>query len=80
MSRWCVRRPLGSDVVTWGEFVETRLIAEYRSRGIAVVRMRPAIMALRREHSTPTIRLRPLARFSAKTAGIWCCASRTRRC
>ncbi len=42
----------GSDVVTWGEFVETRLIAEYRSRGVAVVRMRPAIMALRREFNT----------------------------
>lgn len=42
----------GSDVVTWGEFVETRLIAEYRSRGVAVVRMRPAIMALRREFET----------------------------
>ena len=42
----------GSDVVTWGEFVETRLIAEYRSRGVAVVRMRLAIMALRREFET----------------------------
>ncbi len=42
----------GSDVVTWGEFVETRLIAEYRSRGVAVVRMRPAIMALRRAFET----------------------------
>lgn len=42
----------GSDAVTWGEFVETRLIAEYRSRGVAVVRMRPAIMALRREFET----------------------------
>lgn len=42
----------GSDVVTWGEFVETRLIAEYRSRGVAVVRMRPAIMALRTEFET----------------------------
>lgn len=42
----------GSEVVTWGEFVETRLIAEYRSRGVAVVRMRPAIMALRREFET----------------------------
>ena len=39
-------------MVTWGEFVETRLIAEYRSRGVAVVRMRPAIMALRREFET----------------------------
>ena len=42
----------GSDVVTWGEFVETRLIAEYRSGGVAVVRMRPAIMALRKEFGT----------------------------
>lgn len=42
----------GLDAVTWGEFVETRLIAEYRSRGVAVVRMRPAIMALRREFET----------------------------
>ncbi|WP_423916950.1 DUF433 domain-containing protein [Candidatus Poriferisodalis sp.] len=42
----------GSDVATWGEFVETRLIAEYRSRGVSVVRMRPAIMALREEFGT----------------------------
>ena len=39
----------GSDVVTWGEFVETRLIAEYRRYGVDVSRMRPAIMALREE-------------------------------
>ncbi len=42
----------GSDVVTWGEFVETRLIAEYRSRGVGIIRMRPAIMALRTEFGT----------------------------
>ena len=69
----------GSDIVTWGEFVETRLIAEYRSRGVAVVRMRPAIMTLR-EESGPTIRSPPLARSSAKMAETWCCASRTRQC
>lgn len=39
----------GSQVVTWGEFVETRLISEYRSAGINIFRMRPAIEALRRE-------------------------------
>lgn len=42
----------GSDIVTWGEFVEIRLIAEYRSNGINVARMRPALMALREEFGT----------------------------
>lgn len=37
----------GSDRVTWGEFVEARLIAEYRDRGGAVLGLRPAIAALR---------------------------------
>ena len=39
----------GSQTVTWGEFVETRLISEYRSAGINIFRMRPAIEALRQE-------------------------------
>ncbi len=39
----------GSPTVTWGEFVETRLISEYRSAGIKIFRMRPAIEALRQE-------------------------------
>lgn len=41
--------PTGSPTVTWGEFVETRLISEYRSAGIKIFRMRPAIEALRQE-------------------------------
>ena len=36
----------GSETVTWGEFVEARLLAEYRRQGVSVFRMRPAIMAL----------------------------------
>lgn len=39
----------GSPTVTWGEFVETRLISEYRSAGINIFRMRPTIEALRHE-------------------------------
>lgn len=39
----------GSKIVTWGEFVEARLISEYRSAGIIIFRMRPAIEALRQE-------------------------------
>lgn len=42
----------GSSVVTWGEFVEARLISEYRSAGIIIFRMRPAIEALRQELGT----------------------------
>ena len=42
----------GSDTVTWGEFVEARLISEYRRLGVSVFRMRPAIMALRDEFGT----------------------------
>lgn len=39
----------GSDSVTWGEMVESRLLAEYRSRDVPVQRLRPAIVALRNE-------------------------------
>ena len=51
--RGCRRPPLiraertGSDRVTWGEFVEARLIAEYRGRGSELFGLRPAIAALR---------------------------------
>lgn len=37
-----------SDTVTWGEFVEARLLAEYRSAGSSLQRMRPAIDELRK--------------------------------
>jgi uncharacterized protein (DUF433 family) len=39
----------GSDVVTWGEMVEARLLAEFRSRAVPVQRLRPAIVELRKE-------------------------------
>lgn len=42
-------KPTGSDAVTWGEMVEARLLAEYRSRDVPVQRMRPAIELLRKE-------------------------------
>ncbi len=37
----------GSDMATWGEFVEARLIAEYQDRGNKVFELRPALTALR---------------------------------
>lgn len=41
--------PTGTDVVTWGEMVEARLLAEFRSRDVPVQRLRPAIVRLRVE-------------------------------
>ena len=40
-------RPTGSEVVTWGEFVETRFLAEYRGKGVPILNMRPVIEELR---------------------------------
>jgi uncharacterized protein (DUF433 family) len=37
----------GADIVTWGEFSETRLLAEYRGAGVPMYRMRPAVDRLR---------------------------------
>jgi uncharacterized protein (DUF433 family) len=39
----------GDEAVTWGEFVETRLLAQYRDQGVPLIHMRPAIEALREE-------------------------------
>lgn len=41
--------PTGSEVVTWGEMVEARLLAEFRDRRVPVQRMRPAIVRLREQ-------------------------------
>ncbi|MDR0432273.1 MAG: hypothetical protein LBH48_03050, partial [Bifidobacteriaceae bacterium] len=41
--------PLEADVVTWGEAVETRLLAEYRDKGASMVSLRPAVELLRAE-------------------------------
>jgi len=43
----------GVEVVTWGEFVEARLLANYRSKGVPLVKMRPVVERLRQELRTP---------------------------
>jgi uncharacterized protein (DUF433 family) len=43
----------GDETVTWGEFVETRLLAEYRDAGVPLTRMRPVVDRLREELGTP---------------------------
>lgn len=42
----------GDEAVTWGEFVETRLLAQYRDAGVPLIRMRPAIDVLREQLQT----------------------------
>lgn len=39
----------GSSTATWGEFVETRLLAGYRRREVSLQRLRPAVERLRAE-------------------------------
>lgn len=39
--------------VSWGEFVETRLLANYRAKGLSLQRLRPAVQQLRVEFRSP---------------------------
>jgi len=41
--------PRRADTVTWGEFVETRLLSEFREQGVSLQRLRPAVQRLREE-------------------------------
>lgn len=51
----------GAEAVTWGEFVETRLLSEFRDRGVTILRLRPAVERLREEFGDyPLARARPL--------------------
>ncbi|GGL03901.1 hypothetical protein Sme01_64790 [Sphaerisporangium melleum] len=42
-------RPTSETHVTWGRFVETRLLAEYRNAGVPIINMWPAVAKLRSE-------------------------------
>lgn len=42
----------GDELVTWGEFTETRHLSEFRSEGTPMVRMRPAVERLRETFNT----------------------------
>jgi uncharacterized protein (DUF433 family) len=54
--------PTGVESVTWGEFVETSLLAGYREAGLRIVRLRSIVQGLRRELGVPypLAHLRPL--------------------
>jgi len=71
--------PTGGDEVTWGEMVEARLLAEFRSRDVPVQRLRPAIVRLRREfgryplaHARPFLEVegRELVRVVQEQVGL----------
>jgi uncharacterized protein (DUF433 family) len=51
----------GSELVTWGEFVETRLLAHYRDSGVPMQRMRGVVDGLRRAFQVryPLATIRP---------------------
>lgn len=51
--------PTGSNRVTWGEFVEARYLRAYRRKGVALQRLRPFIVDMRREFGIDY----PLAHF-----------------
>ena len=55
--------PTGDEIVTWGEFVETRLLSEYRDAGVPMVKMRPAVERLRETYGQryPLAYARPYA-------------------
>lgn len=42
----------GDEVVTWGEFVEARLLSEFRSASVPILNLRPAVERLRAEFNT----------------------------
>ena len=69
--------PTGDEIVTWGEFVETRLLSEYRSQGVPMVRMRPAVDRLRETygryplaHSRPFVSDRELVLSIQEDVGL----------
>ncbi len=71
--------PLGQDIATWGEMVEARLLAEFRSKHVPVQRLRPAIVRLREEfgryplaHARPFIEIegRELVRAVQEEVGV----------
>ena len=70
--------------VSWGEFVETRLLANYRAKGLSLQRLRPAVQQLRVEFRSPIRWPLPSHSWMFRVAS-WSARSRrtpgsTRRC
>lgn len=54
-------RRLGAGLVTWGEFVETKVLAGYRDAGVPMLQMRPVVEGLRQRFQVryPLATIRP---------------------
>lgn len=52
---------VGDETVSWGEFVETKLLAAYRDAGVPMLRMRPVVEGLRQRFQVryPLATIRP---------------------
>lgn len=52
----------GKEAVTWGEFVETSMLAGYRNVGLRIIKLRPIVQGLRERLSVryPLAHLKPL--------------------
>jgi uncharacterized protein (DUF433 family) len=53
----------GDETVTWGEFVEAKLLAAYRDKGVPMLHMRPAVERMREwlQVKYPLAHVRPFA-------------------
>jgi uncharacterized protein (DUF433 family) len=57
----------GVEIVTWGEMVEARLLAEFRNRRVSLQRLRPAVLRLRDEFGpSPLAHARPLLEVAGR--------------
>lgn len=68
--------PIHVDVVTWGEMVEARLLAEFRSRDVSVQRLRPPSNCC--ERSSVGTRSRWPDHFSMSRVASWSASFRTK--
>src|SRR5437762_918632 len=71
-------RTTGNDLVTWGEFIETGLLAQYRDLNVPLQRLRPVVQTLRKElgvayplaHARPWVNQRDLVLEAQELAGV----------
>lgn len=63
--------PLGDNIVTWGEMVEPRLLAELPASRVSLQRLRPAVIRLREEFGDyPLARARPFLEVRPPRAAL----------
>jgi hypothetical protein len=68
----------GAEAVTWGEFIETSLLAEYRDVGVPLQRLRPVVQLLREQlgvayplaHTRPWVNQKDLVLRAQELVGI----------